>query len=49
MAAGTSAWNKVREAEAIVRKIMDMTRTVTNDMSRKKKKGPGSLRRLVMK
>jgi hypothetical protein len=49
IAAGTKAWNKVREAEAIVRKIIDMTMTVVKLMSKKKKKAPGSRRRFVKK
>ncbi len=49
MAAGTMACDKVRDALAMVRKIMDIASTVANEMSRKKKKAPGSRRRLVMK
>lgn len=49
IAAGTRAWNRVREAEPMVRKIMDMTMTVAKLMSQKKKKAPGSRRRLVIK
>ena len=39
-AAGTSACESVREADAIVRKIMDMQSVNSNEMSRKKKYGP---------
>lgn len=48
-AAGTIACESVRDAEAIVLKIMDMQSVTRNVMKRKKKKGPGSRRRLVMK
>jgi hypothetical protein len=47
--AGTRAWKSERASEAIVRNIIDMTKTVEKEMSRKKKKGPGSLLKLVMK
>ncbi len=49
IAAGTRAWNRVRVAEPIVRKIIDMTMTLEKEMSKKKKKGPTSLRKFVMK
>jgi hypothetical protein len=37
-AAGTSAWNSVRDDEAMVRKIIDMDMTVKKEIRRKKKK-----------
>ena len=49
IAAGTMACESVRDAEAMVRKIIDMARTVVKVISRKKKKAPGSRRRFVMK
>ena len=48
-AVGTSAWNNVLDAEPTKRNIMDMTMTVEKLIKRKKKNGPGSLRKLVMK
>jgi hypothetical protein len=49
MAAGTMACDKVRDAEAIVRKIILIERTTVKDIKRKKKKGPGSLLKFVIK
>lgn len=49
MAVGTMACESVREAEAIVLKIIDMQIVTRKVTKRKKKKAPGSLRRLVMK
>jgi len=48
-AAGTMACERVRDALAIVRNIIDMVMTVTKEISRKKKKAPASRRRFVMK
>ena len=49
MAAGTMAPASERDAEAMVRKIIDMVKTVKKLIRRKKKKAPGSRRRFVMK
>jgi len=49
IAAGVIACTKLRETEARVLKNMDMAKVVKKDIKRKKKKGPGSLRRNVMK
>jgi hypothetical protein len=49
MAAGARACERVLEIEAMKRKSMDIVRVAVKLMSRKKKKGPGSLRRLAMK
>jgi hypothetical protein len=48
-AAGAKAWERVLETEAIVRKSIDMVNVRTNEMRRKKKKFPGSLRKFDMK
>jgi hypothetical protein len=47
--AGTMAPANDRDNDAMVRKIMDMVRTVKNEIRRKKKKAPGSRFRFVMK
>lgn len=49
IAAGANAWLRVLETDAIVRKSMLMTKVRKNEMSRKKKKAPGSRLKFVMK
>jgi hypothetical protein len=49
MAAGARACERVLEIEAMKRKSMDIVRVAVKLISRKKKKGPGSLRRLAIK
>ncbi len=49
MAAGTIAWDSVRDEEAIVLKIIDMVMTVKKVNRRKKKNAPGVRLRFVMK
>lgn len=49
IAEGAKACSKARETEAIVRNINDITIVVEYDIRTKKKKAPGSRRRLVMK
>jgi hypothetical protein len=49
IAAGTRAWDRVRDVAAIVRKSMDMVNVVTKEKSKKTKNAPGSRRRFVMK
>ena len=49
IAAGAKACESVRETDAMVRKSIDMVNVKKKEISKKKKNGPGSLRRLARK
>ena len=49
MPAGANACAKLRETEAMKRNNIDIVSVNVNEIKRKKKKAPGSRRRLTMK